>query len=1095
MEFLYFFNFIQRYLFQKNKNTIFIMIYFFSLSLINSKQPYNSYFLEKFNAIVIIYQDDISFYSTSNISLISKYTIKNDEQKINSLSEAEMISFGYIYNNTYQEIYIIIKNYIYNFKSNKEFNSLFKIESINNNIPELIVYKCLTEFSYSYCFILIAFINSDNKLKILEYKHKLESEEYTNTKSNELYLINSLGGISKSQCDNVSCKIMVNILNKKVLTCFYENEDSQIGAMIINIETLEKYNSDIPSIKQNTGAINIKSVLLDSNQKAFVCYINNYKNIYCIIYNIIENKWGEEYKYIENIDLSPRYFNLDFFSNYDQHILSSFSTNYQVEYAMLKNQMRIIATSFNSSFCLTNLSLVKSKYNYFPILQYYYDDNINKLLIIYDYEKIVVKEISTKCNKNCEKQEIIVSEISIPTESLFSLINTDYIKPENEILDKKVIKRINKTIGETINELDDIMKEINTKEIIELKSEDYIIKISPINFVNFEITSTYINFSKCENTLRVNNNIPLDAELKVVMIEIEKNDDKALTNQVEYAIYYNDKKLDLSVCENDEIEINYEISNSSLLNLDLILKFSEMGVDILDSNNEFFIDICYPYAENNSDMILRDRIERIYQNYSVCDENCVYNKIDLDSNIITCKCRVKTELESSILPLRFDTIILDIITNSSFGVIKCYNLVFNFKTKLKNIGFWLFLFIILIHIPLIIHFFIFRIAPINKYILNEMKKYNYYKCIENTIRKIKRKKHMPKSRYKTTRTKKDILLHSHGNEINIYVKKDEKNISSSIIDLNNGNNKMRRKRRLKTTALFGDKKLLRKEKQKKSIKCEKLNKVEENKKAKEYFLIQINANNCKDNKPPESKIFLDNYSFEEAVQYDNRPFTTIYYICLLSKENILNLILIKSPLELKSIRFIVFIFIYSCDLALNTLFYFNDNISDKFYYEGDNIYIFSIFNNFFISFLSTFLSFSLVNCLQLLTNSKDSVEGLFRDEEKKMRKDNKYKVSMSRRKEILNNIIKINKKLKFKIIAFIIIEFSIMLFFYYFVTAFCEVYSETQISWIFDSLVSFILSFPMEFFYAFLIAIFYIISIKLKIKILYRIVMVFYSLG
>ena len=128
MEFLYFFNFIQRYLFQKNKNTIFIMIYFFSLSLINSKQPYNSYFLEKFNAIVIIYQDDISFYSTSNISLISKYTIKNDEQKINSLSEAEMISFGYIYSNTYQEIYIIIKNYLYNFKSNKAFNSSYKIE-------------------------------------------------------------------------------------------------------------------------------------------------------------------------------------------------------------------------------------------------------------------------------------------------------------------------------------------------------------------------------------------------------------------------------------------------------------------------------------------------------------------------------------------------------------------------------------------------------------------------------------------------------------------------------------------------------------------------------------------------------------------------------------------------------------------------------------------------------------------------------------------------------------------------------------------------------------------------------------------------------
>ena len=320
MKVFYLFYFIHQHIFKMNKITYFIIIYFFSLSMINAKQPYNSFFVESFESIIIVYQDEISLYSTSTISLLRKYEIQNDEQKINSLSEAEMISFGYIYSNTYQEIYIIIKNYLYNFKSNKAFNSLYKIEDINNIIPELIVYKCFTEDSNSYCMILIAFINSDNKLKILEYKHKLESEEYTSTKSNIFNLINSSGGTSKSQSDNVSCKIMVNTLNEKVLTCFYENEYSQIGAMIINIETLNKYSSDIPCIKQNSGAINIKSVLFDSNKKAFVCYINNYKNIACIIYNIIENKWGEEYKYIEKIDLSPRYFNLDYFSNYEQYI-------------------------------------------------------------------------------------------------------------------------------------------------------------------------------------------------------------------------------------------------------------------------------------------------------------------------------------------------------------------------------------------------------------------------------------------------------------------------------------------------------------------------------------------------------------------------------------------------------------------------------------------------------------------------------------------------------------------------------------------------------------------------------------------------------
>ena len=39
-------------------------------------------------------------------------------------------------------------------------------------------------------------------------------------------------------------------------------------------------------------------------------------------------------------------------------------------------------------------------------------------------------------------------------------------------------------------------------------------------------------------------------------------------------------------------------------------------------------------------------------------------------------------------------------------------------------------------------------------------------------------------------------------------------------------------------------------------------------------------------------------------------------------------------------------------------------------------------------------------------------------------------------------------------IILIIIEFSLMLFFLYYVTAFCHVYNSTQYSWLFDSLLT-----------------------------------------
>jgi hypothetical protein len=388
-----------------------------------------------------------------------------------------------------------------------------------------------------------------------------------------------------------------------------------------------------------------------------------------------------------------------------------------------------------------------------------------------------------------------------------------------------------------------------------------------------------------------------------------------------------------------------------------------------------------------------------------------------------------------------------------------------------------------------------------------MKKYHYLRKVENPIKRHRKKTTADKYKTNFEIGEKIICNEKVGNidekndnknnqiesksksNISIYIENhDGKFNSSSVLEMNNS-------KKFKKN-LFNKKNILKTQKiQKRSFQQKMGYNLEDKKLANQYFLIQISANNSKNNIPIESKILLDNYDYEEAIKYDKRSFMNIYYICLLAKENILNIFLINSPLELRSIRWIIFILIYSCDFALNTVFYFNDHISDKYHYEGNHLYLFTTFNNFFISLISTFLSFSIVNSLQLLTNSKDEVEELFRIEEKKMRQNQKYKVSFKRRKQILKTIYEINRKLKIKIIIFIILEFLIMLFFFYFVTAFCEVYRNTQISWLIDSFVSFILSFPMEFLYAFFIAIFYKISIQFQIKWLYKIIMVFYSLG
>ena len=129
-----------------------------------------------------------------------------------------------------------------------------------------------------------------------------------------------------------------------------------------------------------------------------------------------------------------------------------------------------------------------------------------------------------------------------------------------------------------------------------------------------------------------------------------------------------------------------------------------------------------------------------------------------------------------------------------------------------------------------------------------------------------------------------------------------------------------------------------------------------------------------------------------------------------------------------------------------------------------------------------------------MIDSRGDFEDVFKEEEDKLRKNKDYKVNKKRKINIILQIRHICLKLKNKIIIFFILEFLIMLFFFYFVTAFCDVYKKTQISWIYDFFTSFLFSFLTEVFGAWILAIFYSISIRYEINFIYRIVIFFYNL-
>ncbi len=74
-----------------------------------------------------------------------------------------------------------------------------------------------------------------------------------------------------------------------------------------------------------------------------------------------------------------------------------------------------------------------------------------------------------------------------------------------------------------------------------------------------------------------------------------------LVDQVEYQVFdENNEEMDLSICDNVDIPIEYKIKNTSLLKLNEASNFKDMGIDVFDLNDKFFNDICYPYSDNDS---------------------------------------------------------------------------------------------------------------------------------------------------------------------------------------------------------------------------------------------------------------------------------------------------------------------------------------------------------------------------------------------------------------------------------------------------------------------------------------------------------------
>ena len=223
-----------------------------------------------------------------------------------------------------------------------------------------------------------------------------------------------------------------------------------------------------------------------------------------------------------------------------------------------------------------------------------------------------------------------------------------------------------------------------------------------------------------------------------------------------------------------------------------------------------------------------------------------------------------------------------------------------------------------------------------------------------------------------------------------------------------------------------------------------------------------------------------------------RSVCAIFYIFLLSKQAILHAFLFRSPLSLFSLRLCLQFFIISSDLALNAIFYLDDKISEKYRYTK-NLFLFTFNNNITVILLSTLIGFIFLTLFTKLSNASNAIRNIFIKEEEKLKQNKKYIVTDKRKKEILNEIETTLKKYKIKVIIFIIFELLLEFFFFYYVTAFCHVYSNTQVSWLLDSLLSMISRIIIDCLISLLFAKLYRMAVEASTKSIYNCVLFFYS--
>ena len=626
-----------------------------------------------------------------------------------------------------------------------------------------------------------------------------------------------------------------------------------------------------------------------------------------------------------------------------------------------------------------------------------------------------------------------------------------------------------------------------------------------------------IDLGICKNIIKDYYNISQEESFIVVSMETkinktdenENNNDNSfnLGKNMNLEIYdFSGNKLNLSICQENIKVMKYIGDVVEELNIQSAIDLAHQGIDVFNTKDKFFNDLCYYYDnQDGKDITINDRRKDIYKNVTFCEDGCTYDGIDYELMIANCICdsnilqnddsnNNKADQNVKSEKINFDSISKSFISSFydfNFKVLKCYNLILNLKILKKNLGFYMLIMLLLQILFLIIH------------MIKGLKSIKYYMILFETkdfkknlisLKKINNDTQKLNYNYKKKRFNDDT---SNNERI-----RDNSNKMLFIKDNISNHNNLKNYLQTNNNLMIEKKSYIKNKINNKDI--HQIKDINSRKKNNEILLKKFNNNNLfngkniiqkgkKFNKNHkiythmkkkvgrnkfESKNFLTNLypiieelqdiNYEKAIIYDKRNYLRIFLAYLVDKQIIFETFCTENYLYLFIIKCSFFVYNLQINFFLNSPFYTDEYISNAYYNNGVLDFISGLPKSIYSS-MSTLIT---TNLLRILSNNKDELRRLIKEK----RNDKNYK-------DFIN--IKL-KKLKYKLIVFFMIVFILGIFFSYYVTAFCSVYRYSQKYLIYG----FFESFALDFFISIIISIFLsllrYISIKKRAKYLFQ---------